>query len=302
MVTDLAPATLDFSVEILAGQLAPATLVGYRRDVAAYLRFAATREAALDPATLARWRAHLANATTLSPRTINRRLAAVKRLIREAASQGYTSNENASAFDQIAGVRAKALKDRLKPSARTRISPSEMRRLCEQPDRTTLLGLRDAALLTTLASSGMRVAEAASLTTSQLVAKGGSYVVLIQGKNDEQVREAPLSREAYERITAWIERRGLETKTIFTSFGGRGQRLTKRPMSSPTVWRIVQRYAHAIGIPQIKPHDLRRFVGTQLAARNIRHAQKALGHKRLDTTANHYILDELEPGLTEGLF
>ncbi|RRR65833.1 MAG: hypothetical protein EI684_21975 [Candidatus Viridilinea halotolerans] len=302
MVTDLAPATLAFSVEILAGQLAPSSLVGYQRDIAAYLRFATTSPAALDPATLARWRAHLANSTTLSPRTINRRLAAVKRLMREAANQGYTSSENAAAFAQVAGVRPKALKDRMKPSARMRISPADMRRLCEQPDRTTLMGLRDAALLTTLASSGLRVAEAASLTLAQIVAKGGSYVVLIQGKNDEHMREAPLSREAYARITAWIERRGTQASAIFTSFGGRGQRLTSRTMSSPTVWRIVQRHAHASGLPQIKPHDFRRFVGTQLAARNIRQAQKALGHKRLDTTANHYVLDDLEPGLTEGLF
>ena len=31
-------------------------------------------------------------------------------------------------------------------------------------------------------------------------------------------------------------------------------------------------------------------------------AQKALGHKRLETTARHYILDELQVGLTDDLF
>ena len=52
----------------------------------------------------------------------------------------------------------------------------------------------------------------------------------------------------------------------------------------------------------IKPHDFRRFVGTQLAKSDIRKAQKALGHKRIDTTARHYVLDELEPGLTDNLY
>jgi hypothetical protein len=46
---------------------------------------------------------------------------------------------------------------------------------------------------------------------------------------------------------------------------------------------------------------LRRFVGTQLAKRAIRKAQKALGHTRIDTTALHYVLDELEDGLTDDL-
>jgi integrase len=51
-----------------------------------------------------------------------------------------------------------------------------------------------------------------------------------------------------------------------------------------------------------KPHDVRRFVGTQLAKWDIRKAQKALGHKRIDTTAQHYVLDELEEGLTDDLY
>ncbi len=68
------------------------------------------------------------------------------------------------------------------------------------------------------------------------------------------------------------------------------------------VWRIVQGYADQVGLSYIKPHDFRRFVGTQLARSDIRKAQQALGHKRIDTTARHYVLDELEPGLTDNLY
>lgn len=31
-------------------------------------------------------------------------------------------------------------------------------------------------------------------------------------------------------------------------------------------------------------------------------AQKGLSHKRIDTTAAHYVLDELEPNLTDDLY
>ena len=60
-------------------------------------------------------------------------------------------------------------------------------------------------------------------------------------------------------------------------------------------------YADQVGLSHIKPHDVRRFVGTPRAKRDIRRAQKVLGHKRIDTTAQHYVLDELEAGLTDDL-
>ncbi len=43
-------------------------------------------------------------------------------------------------------------------------------------------------------------------------------------------------------------------------------------------------------------------MGTQLAKQDIRKAQKALGHKNIETTARHYVLDELEVGLTDDLY
>jgi len=73
-------------------------------------------------------------------------------------------------------------------------------------------------------------------------------------------------------------------------------------MSPTAVWQAVQRYAAAAGLRHVKPHDFRRFVGTELARTNIRQAQKALGHTRIETTAKHYVLDELEVGLTDGLY
>jgi hypothetical protein len=36
--------------------------------------------------------------------------------------------------------------------------------------------------------------------------------------------------------------------------------------------------------------------------RDIRQAHKALGHARIETTARHYIVDELEVGVTDGLY
>lgn len=291
-----------FDAAILAGQLAPSSIAMYQRDFAAYLRFAGSLHGAIKAPTLARWRTTLAQETTMSPNTINRMLSAVKRIMREAAAQGYLSHAIAAAFDQVAGVKNVAMKDRIKENARVRIEKPEMRTVCDSPSTESLIGLRDTALLATLASSGLRVSELAGLTNAQIKRKKGGYIVLVRGKNDVDFRDAPLSIEAYGHIQTWLAARPIKSSYIFTAFDGRGERLTARPLSVEAIWRTVRKYTQDAGMEAVKPHDFRRFVGTELARKDIRQAQKALGHKRIETTARHYVLDELEVGLTDNLY
>ena len=99
---------------ILTGQLAPQSLAGYQHDLTAYLRFCGDPDAGLQAASLARWRMALAQDTRLSPSTINRRLAAVKRVVAEAAAHGAVDHRTAEAFRRVPGVPLKAMKDRFK--------------------------------------------------------------------------------------------------------------------------------------------------------------------------------------------
>jgi site-specific recombinase XerD len=129
----------------------------------------------------------------------------------------------------------KALKERTKRNARTKISTAAMRRLCEAPGVETLLGVRDTALLHTLASSGLRISELATLTVEQLTERDGGYFLLALGKNEVEPREAPLSKEARRAIQAWLgarARAGVEVEYIFTAYGGRGELLGDRPIFS----------------------------------------------------------------------
>jgi len=153
-----------FDPTILAGQVSESTMAMYKRDFAAYLEYAGTFEKAIHAPTLARWRTHLAQETAKSPNTINRMLSAVKRLMREGAIQGHLSSTAAAEFNLVSGVKAVALKERTKENARVRIEPEEMRQLCSAPDSEELIGLRDNALLATLASGALRVSELTGLT------------------------------------------------------------------------------------------------------------------------------------------
>lgn len=64
---------------------------------------------------------------------------------------------------------------------------------------------------------------------------------------------------------------------------------------------MVQRYAPKCGLAHTKPYDFRRYVGTQPAKRDIRLAQNQRGHKRIETTAQNYVLDSVQLGVTDEL-
>lgn len=298
-----------FDVTILAGLVRKSTADKYADKLRAYVAFAGSAEMALQPATFAQWRTHMALGN-LSPNTINLHLSSVRAMLKEAASQGYISQEIAEQFKNVRGVKVSAMKEKLKKDARTKIVPEDMRRLCDAPQAETLVGKMHRALLLTMASSGARISEVVTLKPAQIEArkdkKKESFVLVVSGKTDTGNREAPLSSEAFQAIREWLQARsavGVTSEYIFTGFSGRGGRDPRSThITTEAAWQTIKRYAEDCQLAHVKPHDFRRFVGTTLAANNPRQAQKALGHKKITTTYDHYVLDEMEVGLTENLF
>ncbi len=313
-------ALLGWNDSIVAGQVSDATLKQYVEDFFDYLRFAKSAEAALDCAIFSQWRTDLVTRVyllpdparpgemqerQLSPHSINRMMAAVRHMMREAEEKKLVPASTFEQFNRVRGVKVKALKDRLKPNARVRVEPEEMRRLTQQPDPDRLIGLRDLALLHTF-GNGPRVSEICSITRNRLRAKGRGYVVEVRGKNKTEYRDVPLTRETYAAINAWLAARPVDSPYIFTSFAGRGEdehhRLTAEPLTRQGAWLIIKRYAEQIGLAGVKPHDLRRLVGTQLAKKDARLGQLVLGHASIETFYKHYVLDEIPEDATEGIY
>ena len=319
-------APIDFDASILAGQVGQSSIDMYARDFAEYHNATGTGWAdragfnPLAPATFARYRAYLASDTTLSkktgkpfsPNTVNRMLTSVRSVMISAAEQGFIDRETADGFRDLKGVKTAALRDRMKPNnGRHRIEPEDMRCILDKPDTSKLSGKRDAALLATLQSSGLRVSELVNLQVGNLVTTKGkrgqvAYLLTgIMGKGQSEPRDAHISSEAYAKIMTWLDARPVMSQYIFTAMNdgtaGNVTAPTTEPMTTVGAWKLIQRYAKRCGLDHISVHDFRRFVGTQLAADDIRKAQKALGHKDINTTARHYVLDSLEPGLTDNL-
>src|SRR5260221_12246992 len=210
--------------ELLAGRLAASTIAIYRLDIGQYQEFCAAHDLAqFDPQSFVAWRDHLVVDTVLSPNTINRQLAAIRRTIKEAASRRLISSAVAYDFSVVESVSVRALRGRLKKHSKTRILPAQMRALCDSPGTATLLCLGDTAMLHTLASSGLRISELVSLTSEQIDQAGEYYTMRITGKTDVEASLAPLSVEAKQHIDSWIKRRSVASDYVFTSFEGRGQ-------------------------------------------------------------------------------
>lgn len=308
---------VGFDTSILAGTKSANTIEQYRMHFSAYLGFAGNFPAAVQPATLALWRQRLyeegytlANgvAKQYSVAAINQRLASVRSVMAEAAQQGYISHEIAEQFKHVKGLKQVANKGRRKEGSRTAISKADMNSIVDAPDVSTPAGKMHRALLLTLATCGMRISEAVSLRVSDIQWEtndsGAGWVAYVLGKNMEKPEARALSKKAKSAIDEWLQARQdlVESSFVFTSFGGRGSRdPSSQPMNRTSAWAMVRRYAKRLGLDHIKPHDFRRFVGTQLAKRDIRIAQKQLGHRSIETTAKHYVLDDVALGVTDDL-
>jgi len=311
---------LGFNQSILAYRLDENSQRMYCRDFYSYLEFAGTVDEALRPATLARWMNHLATARIpgtekgYSPNTINRMASAVRKIMKEAGKQGFIDPRVAESFAKIEGVSVKALKGNLRKNNRVRIERETMRLMSDSSELDRLMGLRNHAILHTLASTGLRIETFRLLTQDQVLRRAGGYTVHVRGKNEIEFRDVPLSDEAYEAIQAWVAARPVSSKYLFTRFDGGSSdserpRLSARPLSAVSIRAIVKQYAKAVGLVDedgkvpVKPHDLRRFVGTTLAkTKGVVQAKLVLGHKKVSTTIDHYVLDEVELGITNDLF
>jgi site-specific recombinase XerD len=299
--------TLGFNHLILAGSLDTSTLEVYGRDCHAYLRFAETKEAALSPETLASWIEHLTTTAAHAPSTINRMATAVRRLMWEAGARGSIDQAVAERFQRITGVPTMAFKAARFPAHRQNIEPEMIQQMAGTPALEGLIALRNRALLLTLASSGLRVETCRLLRQEQLTYGTAHSSIAVQRPGETQPRAIPLSQEAAGAVQAWLEARSLPSPYLFTRFEGRSNthsRLSAHPVSRTAVHTIIRQYGAAIGIPDLKPNDLRRFAGQRFAQQDVHVAQVLLGYKSLATVYHTCFPDEiaLEPGITENLY
>ena len=181
----------------------------------------------------------------------------------------------------------------------TFLEPEELKRLLNAPALFSsenslkknkkgdeLASLRDAALLHTLFSTGMRVSELCSLDRDKIDTNRGE--VTIRGKGGK-LRLVFLSDDAKDALNNYLNKRGDVDESLFArvpaarSASAGTLRLTPR-----SIQRIVKKYATKAGImgKNISPHSLRHSMATDLLRNgaDIRSVQAILGHSSVTTT------------------
>jgi site-specific recombinase XerD len=159
------------------------------------------------------------------------------------------------------------------------------------PDRQTVQGRRDHAVLLFLYNSGARAHEAVQLLISELDLAGRS--VKIHGKGGKE-RQCPLWPSTIEELTPLILNRPPAGRVFLNRCG--------HPMTRFGIYALIGRYVRRIQdqIPslakkRVSPHSIRHTTATHLlrAGVDINTVRAWLGHVSLDTT-NIYAEIDLE--------
>lgn len=169
----------------------------------------------------------------------------------------------------------------------TFLTEDELERVFEQPDVSTIAGLRDRAILELLFSSGLRVSELTGLDKDHINLKRREFMVRGKGQKDRPIF---ISEDAANWVTQYIEKRQDTAKPLFVRYSGSKkvdttgnfQRLTAR-----SVQRLVARYALLAGITKhVSPHTMRHSFATDLLMNgaDLRSVQAMLGHSNIATT------------------
>jgi integrase/recombinase XerC len=153
-----------------------------------------------------------------------------------------------------------------------------------RPDRRTLRGKRDAALLAVLAGGGLRVGEAVSLTVYDVEVKARQRVRLTfttSKTRSRRLRTITLPSWAADSLVTWLK--AARSDWLFP--GNKGQHLTTRAAE-----KIVTRYLGLIGRADLHTHSLRHTFGSMVTreTRSLFVAQKLLGHADPRTTSLYY--------------
>jgi len=262
-------------------RLSPHTDSSYARDLTALVAFCDARGIAawsgLDSQHLRLFAAQ-SHASGLAPRSIQRRLSAVRSFLRFLLVREKTVASNAGA-DVQAPKAARRLPQVL--------DPEQMARLLELPGDGPFVA-RDRAMMELLYSSGLRLAELVGLDLGDVHLSDRTVRVLGKGAKE---RIVPVGRHAIAALESWCRRRsGIARAGSAALFVGRGgRRLGRRAVQARVGY-----WARRQGLPMhVHPHLFRHSFASHLleSSGDLRGVQELLGHADISTTQVYTHLD-----------
>lgn len=239
-----------------------------------------------------------------APATVNRYLCAVRRVLKEAWRHHLITAEAYQRATDVRSVSAQRL-----PTGRELDNEEikELIRVCLEDEENPNLGIRDAAIISLMYSSGLRRAEVVTLDVEDLdMAKHSLRVI---GKRNKE-RIAYLASGAIRAVEKWLELRGYEPGPLFYAINKSGHIVRFRKerlspdkklhgvspnqivarLSDQTIYNVIDRRAAQAGlVKKTTPHDMRRtFVSDLLdVGVDLSTVSKMAGHEDTNTTKRY---------------
>jgi len=212
-----------------------------------------------------------------APTTVAKKIAALKSFFRFAKRIGVTTSNPAEEL-RLAGP----TKNRIP----AHLTTGEVQRLIKMPDRRTMLGKRDAAVLALLPNTGMRRGEVINLKMDSFIhhtakhkQKAKVYIKIL-GKGNKE-RMMMLREDILPYLEDWRKVRPETThNSFFTTKEG-------KPISAKTIRYLIQKHGRAAGITEDKlhPHSFRHTFCINLSRAEVplHVIQELSGHETLNT-------------------
>jgi len=265
------------------------TVAAYRRDLGGYVSWLAGQgvadSGAVTPELVAGFAAERAAAEPpVAASSLARLQSSVRGLHRFLAREGIEP------ADPSTRLRPPKQAQRL-PKA---LTIDQVERLLDAPERDTVTGVRDRALLELLYATGARVSEVVQLDVDD-VSHGEMLRVRGKGSKERIVPVGSYARAALDayltRARPELSRRGKATPRLF--LGARGA-----PLSRQSAWLVIKDAADRAGLTaHVSPHTMRHSFATHLlqGGADVRVVQELLGHASVATTQiyTHVSVDAL---------
>jgi integrase/recombinase XerD len=263
------------------------TIQAYRRDIEKFAAFVTER--GLDTKDITR--SHVIDFLAslyrrgLDSRSVARHLVSIRNFFRFALIESYVDEDPAATIES----------PRFRQSLPEFLSVEEVDRVLQQPDKTTVVGLRDRALIEIMYSAGLRVSELCGLRVNDLQMDPGCLRCVGKGNKERLV---PIGKQALAVTRKYlrISRPRLlgDNSSPYLFLNQRGSKLDRI-----TFWKLLGAYGRKAALRKpLTPHMLRHSFATHLLDRgaDLRSVQMMLGHSDISTTQiyTHVIEERLK--------
>ena len=254
------------------------TSLSYERDLKKFAAFINSLNISqynqIDDEVCSAWIGDLYNSGN-NPRSIQRHLSSAKGFFRFLKKNGLISS---SPLDLVTAPKiANTLPDVL--------SPEDVEQLLNFKP-SSVIEIRDMAIVELMYSSGLRVSEAININITDF--EDDMTFLRVLGKGSK-TRLVPLGKFAIKAVENWLnERKKISNDTEALFLNSKGNRLSIR-----SVQLRLKKMAIKQGLPPIHPHMLRHSFATHMleSSGDLRTIQELLGHSSLSTTQIYTKLD-----------